>query len=1232
VTNPTGDETDDLRLAWQLVEQFETIGDRDALERAAAHLRVLPVTNDADIAAEHCYLLGVVELYLADLLAAAEQPVVPHAGNAVKYLTQALAAGRDADWSGDAQRRLGRAHAYQYWAGDLQACDRAIDCLWAAAPDDGDATLGLLLADRWERRHDPADLDAAIDQLERTLDPTNPFPGHALGLTLAYRWERSRVRADLDRAIDLLDGGGVIYASFGLAHACLRHERAVLDDNGDELSEVIGLFTDLAGDPRCADDPAVHIELGIARWHRFRRTGEVSDCEGATAALTVVLDRPRLDPDAAKALRLFRSVIWASSPDTPGLTSAEQAERMQALRDAFQDTMDELGTGRAFQPAAGADGVPPLDVTPPARYARIVDQEMVAEHQRQSRAKLDELGPDHPQRATASAFIGLAGTAGRFLRVGEYQSPTESVELITDWYANAADPTQRRLARGVLAAELLERGVREGRNDDVEAAVEHLRVVLDETPRDESIHRHLRKGLAGALYNRFRIRGDLHDLETAMDLIQEIVDTAAEDSEVEADMMRASLAEITEALAVCRGDWDGAIGAIVELEEIATRLPPEHPGAWETETNLGLLRTKIGLKTAYAPPAPGAGPAEPLRIGRLIDDAHATFGGDSKRANAMFAVASAIVASTPYDESLLRTAVAYGRQALLLTDSDSAVYPRYAVGLGMALYLLVKCDGDQAHVSEAIGWLGQAIDNAGDPSHPDWCSAHILLGKFHRLRGERDHSRQLGLLGLRGNRWKVLLQSGTDRAMAVANESVFDPAEVAAWCFNDGAAADAVAALDAGRAAILHSATAVGDLPSQLEAVGAADLATRWRTQPADQVDPELRYAAMKALTGVDHLLDSPSIDEIRHALRIAGADSLAYLFTTPDRRAGGAAVVVPADAAPEVLALPAFSDAPHGLLDRYIQRYEAARSDPMEYQRWREALHHLLDWAGNTAIRPLLTRHDRVRHPRIVLVPMGRLALVPWHAARLGRDPAIRQATWSYAASARLFVNIAGRPPVRPDAGSLIVGDPDNTLWFAGREALAIRQAFYPNACYLGQPPSLADGPGVPAEVLDWLAGDDRQVLHLACHGVVQEGAADTSYLKLAGGQQLTAEELIELARPGGLDLVSLAACTTHLPTRGYDEAFSLATAFLVAGARAAIGSLWPVPDQATSLLMFMTHYYLRHDRRDPADALRLAQLWMADPRRRAIPEMPPDLVSLADDPNLADPVAWAGFTHVGA
>ena len=96
--------------------------------------------------------------------------------------------------------------------------------------------------------------------------------------------------------------------------------------------------------------------------------------------------------------------------------------------------------------------------------------------------------------------------------------------------------------------------------------------------------------------------------------------------------------------------------------------------------------------------------------------------------------------------------------------------------------------------------------------------------------------------------------------------------------------------------------------------------------------------------------------------------------------------------------------------------------------------------------------------------------------------------------------------------------------------------------------------------------------------------------------------------------DLVVLSACETALGREIRGEGLlGLTQAFMYAGARGTVASLWQVPDRATAELM--TRFYdgmlMRNLR--PAEALRAAQL------------------SIASDRRWRDPYFWGAFVLMG-
>jgi CHAT domain-containing protein len=160
--------------------------------------------------------------------------------------------------------------------------------------------------------------------------------------------------------------------------------------------------------------------------------------------------------------------------------------------------------------------------------------------------------------------------------------------------------------------------------------------------------------------------------------------------------------------------------------------------------------------------------------------------------------------------------------------------------------------------------------------------------------------------------------------------------------------------------------------------------------------------------------------------------------------------------------------------------------------------------------------------------------------------------------------------------------------------------------------------------------------MLHFACHGRT-DLPARKSRLDLGTGRTLPVREILHEARnrqsqqdagTGSCGLVVIPSCPPAATDVDYDQALTLASALLSAGAIGVVTAAWTTSERATALLMSAFHRYLSTGL-DPALALRHAQLWMLDPQRAATQGMPAEL--MADGPDLARPAAWAAFSYEG-
>jgi hypothetical protein len=143
-------------------------------------------------------------------------------------------------------------------------------------------------------------------------------------------------------------------------------------------------------------------------------------------------------------------------------------------------------------------------------------------------------------------------------------------------------------------------------------------------------------------------------------------------------------------------------------------------------------------------------------------------------------------------------------------------------------------------------------------------------------------------------------------------------------------------------------------------------------------------------------------------------------------------------------------------------------------------------------------------------------------------------------------------------------------------------------------------------------------RIVHLAVHGVANTQFPDRAALVMGTSSSSPDDGLLQVREirelPLRADLVVLSACETGSgKLLGAEGIASLERAFLLAGARAVVASLWTADDIFTIALMKRFYQHLAAGS-DKGSALRQAKL---------------DLLEQFGDKAL--PVYWAGFTLVG-
>ncbi len=254
-----------------------------------------------------------------------------------------------------------------------------------------------------------------------------------------------------------------------------------------------------------------------------------------------------------------------------------------------------------------------------------------------------------------------------------------------------------------------------------------------------------------------------------------------------------------------------------------------------------------------------------------------------------------------------------------------------------------------------------------------------------------------------------------------------------------------------------------------------------------------------------------------------------------------------------------------------------------------------------------------------IHVVAHGYLAGLPVHAARptgTSARGALHESGIRYVPSARALAH-SRRTLQRADPDDQVflgVPPPGDAGLPAAEREVQLAVPWFPRADVLRPEERSPADVARAAQTAGWL--------HASCHGVADTGDPLRSGLELAGGERLTLGRLAR-ASTGHLTLAVLSACQTavadpELP----DEELSLAAGFLSTGCGAVVASAWPVADQATAALM--THFYRawRGDGRPPAEALRAAQLRLAETGEDA---------DGTPVPAWREPYYWAGFRYLG-
>jgi CHAT domain-containing protein len=289
--------------------------------------------------------------------------------------------------------------------------------------------------------------------------------------------------------------------------------------------------------------------------------------------------------------------------------------------------------------------------------------------------------------------------------------------------------------------------------------------------------------------------------------------------------------------------------------------------------------------------------------------------------------------------------------------------------------------------------------------------------------------------------------------------------------------------------------------------------------------------------------------------------------------------------------------------------------------------------------LQPVIGDESRTRATRLIIVSDGKLHLLPFDALRdsVGRY-VLESHTVTYAPSATVLHLLRQSPVVESLPLSLAgVGGAIYSGTVADRTPVEVTAAnlFGLEGVTFPELPgskqevqsigSIIKGPNellldtnATEAAFKALALENFRILHLAVHGVANTEFPDRAALVMGGSRASLDDGLLQVREIRDLRLrailVVLSACETGSgKLLGAEGIASLERAFLLAGAKSVVASLWTADDIFTIALMKRFYEHLASGT-DTGSALRQAKL---------------DLIQQFGD--QAIPIYWAGFTLVG-
>lgn len=223
---------------------------------------------------------------------------------------------------------------------------------------------------------------------------------------------------------------------------------------------------------------------------------------------------------------------------------------------------------------------------------------------------------------------------------------------------------------------------------------------------------------------------------------------------------------------------------------------------------------------------------------------------------------------------------------------------------------------------------------------------------------------------------------------------------------------------------------------------------------------------------------------------------------------------------------------------------------------------------------QPVAALLQQMKVERLVLSLPGALSRLAFEAFTDGSSFLLDRCEVMYLPSFALGCDLAQIGPRAAGGRLLVIGYQGDDLTHAAHEVAALRALF-------GQRMVLLSGAACNKTTVLSELGQDYAYIHFVCHGTYDSAAPLNAALHLVpevrdDSQRVTAGDIMQHVRFARHPLVTLSACSTALMAdSAVNNCHGLTGSFLRAGARAVIGSRWPVYDRTAAA--FMAAFYAR-------------------------------------------------------